>query len=196
MDPERWQQIEQIYNQALELEPGRRRAFLEEAGADDESLRKEVERLLACQSEAERFIESPAIEMAAQVLGEDRNSEPHADLVGHTLLHYHIVEKTGEGGMGIVYKGRTGNLARRFASSLPRGVTGSQPSHRTGRGLLLLQTGRGPTGESGSATATVQILCHPIAREAAQNGPPTVRALFLTTSSAPRFVRKSRASIS
>ncbi len=67
MNPERWQKIERIYNRVLELEPSQRAAFIKGACANDEPLRKEVERLLARQSEAEHFIESPAIEMAALI---------------------------------------------------------------------------------------------------------------------------------
>ncbi len=47
MNPEGWQQIKRLYNSALQIEPDRREAFLREACAGDESLRKEVERLLA-----------------------------------------------------------------------------------------------------------------------------------------------------
>ncbi len=33
MNPERWQQIKQLYNSALEIEPDRQKAFLDEACA-------------------------------------------------------------------------------------------------------------------------------------------------------------------
>jgi len=46
---------------ALEIEPGGRQAFLENACAGDNSLREEIERLLGRQSEAVHFIESPAL---------------------------------------------------------------------------------------------------------------------------------------
>ncbi len=47
MNHERWQRIKQLYNAALEVDPGQRDAFLKEACAGDESIRKEIERLLA-----------------------------------------------------------------------------------------------------------------------------------------------------
>jgi len=56
MKPERWQEIERLYNSVLQLEPGRREAFLKEACAGDESLRKEVVSLLTCQPEAEDLL--------------------------------------------------------------------------------------------------------------------------------------------
>jgi hypothetical protein len=55
-----WQQIERIYHSALEHEPGQREAFLMEARAGDEALRKKVESLLAHQPHAESFIEAHA----------------------------------------------------------------------------------------------------------------------------------------
>ena len=48
MEPERWEQIEQLYHAALERELEARDAFLDEACAGDEDLRREVAGLLAC----------------------------------------------------------------------------------------------------------------------------------------------------
>jgi eukaryotic-like serine/threonine-protein kinase len=47
MRPERWQQVERLYQAALEREPSQRAAFLKEACAGDEVVRQEVESLLA-----------------------------------------------------------------------------------------------------------------------------------------------------
>jgi hypothetical protein len=65
MTPERWQQIEKIYHSALELEESRRQAFLEETCSGDQTLRQEVESLLRSNPSADRFIEEPALEVAA-----------------------------------------------------------------------------------------------------------------------------------
>ena len=48
MRPDRWKQVKRLYNAALEREPEARKAFLDEACAGDEDLRREVVELLAC----------------------------------------------------------------------------------------------------------------------------------------------------
>ena len=52
MDPERWQQIDKLLDEALDREPGQRKIFLEQACAGDEELRDEVEALLTAHEKA------------------------------------------------------------------------------------------------------------------------------------------------
>jgi len=68
MDPERWRRVEEIYYGALELEPARRNENVDHACGGDAALRDEVGRLLDDEAEAESFIESPAVEVAARAL--------------------------------------------------------------------------------------------------------------------------------
>ena len=68
MTPERWQKIEELYHAALKLEGSQRAAFLEKACSGDEELRREVESLLASDAQAESFLESPVLEVAAKAL--------------------------------------------------------------------------------------------------------------------------------
>jgi eukaryotic-like serine/threonine-protein kinase len=46
LDKQRWSQVETLYHAALEHEPGARDAYLAQACAGDEELRREVEELL------------------------------------------------------------------------------------------------------------------------------------------------------
>ena len=62
---ERWQRVNDIFHSALEMESGHRTRFLERIGGEDAELRLEVERLLAHYSDAEGFLEEPAIQLAA-----------------------------------------------------------------------------------------------------------------------------------
>src|SRR5262245_27509683 len=78
MKPERWARIEHLYHVALEREPEERAAFLDEVCAGDEALRRQVGALLACDDQAEDFIESPALQVAAQALAASNLTEAPA----------------------------------------------------------------------------------------------------------------------
>jgi eukaryotic-like serine/threonine-protein kinase len=111
VDPERWRRIEGICNQALELDPAARPAFLTQACTGEEALRQEVESLLARKSQADDFIEIPALDEAAMALA--RN--PEGDMVGRMLHHYRITGRIGAGGMGVVYRAEDTHLGRTVA---------------------------------------------------------------------------------
>nr|MDQ3818745.1 serine/threonine protein kinase [Acidobacteriota bacterium] len=61
MTPERWQQVKKLFQSAISLETAERYNFLNAACGGDESLRKEVESLIASHERTGSFIDSPAL---------------------------------------------------------------------------------------------------------------------------------------
>ncbi len=111
MEPERWQQVDKILEAALEKEEPERSAFLEEACAGDESLRKEVESLLLAHNRAGDFMEEPPLEMGVAGLAKDQSQS----LIGSQLHAYKILSLLGVGGMGEVFLAQDTTLDRKVA---------------------------------------------------------------------------------
>src|SRR5262245_23028897 len=111
MSPERWEQVQELYHAALELEPSQRSDFLKQACREDEDVRQEVKALLASHGKAGTYLETPALRLAAQEVAET----PSRSLVGKTLGSYQILSLLGSGGMGEVYKARDSKLNRSVA---------------------------------------------------------------------------------
>ncbi len=109
MTQERWARIKQLFQEAMDLPPSERAAFLEQH-CGEEDLRREVETMLRDAEAAASFIETPAVEYFAAALGQEKLS-----LVGRTISHYHVEAELGAGGMGQVFKARDAQLKRHVA---------------------------------------------------------------------------------
>ena len=116
MTPEQWQQIKDVLNRALELEPADRAGFLDRACSADSSIRKDVEALLAADDAAgTEFLNEPqAVELKIAAKLIDANmldvnldgvpAQSEAAWIGRRVGPYKIVEQIGLGGMGEVYR--------------------------------------------------------------------------------------------
>jgi serine/threonine protein kinase len=96
MTPERFRQIRNLFDAALERDAALRTSFLAEACQGDEPLRAEVGRLLAAHLQEASPLDGGAVRPEL-LTGEPGRME------GRRIDHYEILRALGRGGMGAVY---------------------------------------------------------------------------------------------
>jgi serine/threonine protein kinase/Tol biopolymer transport system component len=103
MNPDRWRQVKELFDQVLEITPDGRPSFLDRACSNDTSLRQEVESLLSADGEARSsFFQGHSV--SAVTLD-----------IGSKLGPYEIISLIGAGGMGEVYRAHDSQLGRDVA---------------------------------------------------------------------------------
>lgn len=112
MTPDHWQQVKCVLQEALEIAPEQRPAFLDRACSTDHSLRREVESLLSSSNEVRSSFMKSSAEAGLRLSK------------GTKLGDFEILSLIGAGGMGEVYRARDRRLERDVAIKvLPRFVS-------------------------------------------------------------------------
>jgi tetratricopeptide (TPR) repeat protein/predicted Ser/Thr protein kinase len=93
--PERWREVKDLFDRAVERPEPERAAFLDAEGRRDAALAADVVRLLEAHEEAGEFLERPAVEQL-------RLSSPPLETPAR-IGPWEIERELGHGGMGTVY---------------------------------------------------------------------------------------------
>jgi TolB-like protein/Flp pilus assembly protein TadD/tRNA A-37 threonylcarbamoyl transferase component Bud32 len=103
MTPERWRQVEEIFQAALDLSPGERTRYVSEVCAQNTELKRDVEVLLSQYDSAAELLEEPLYGNTELSVLESFIEEKDP-MIGRRLGAYRIEREIGRGGMGAVYE--------------------------------------------------------------------------------------------
>lgn len=110
--PERWQRVQSLFYEALQLPTNARSSFLQTHCDGDQQLQKELEDLLQATDKPLDFLKQPVLEAAQQMV---RETTQRTLAAGTRLAHYEIISLLGTGGMGEVYLAEDTRLRRKVA---------------------------------------------------------------------------------
>lgn len=115
MKADRWREVEELYDAAIELPVAERERFVQAACAGDEALRRELLSLLDAEQKVGDFMASPALDLAAKAVAQERSSTKQYSSINRELGPYKIEKLLGAGGMGEVYLAHDAKLKRQVA---------------------------------------------------------------------------------
>ena len=95
MDRQRWDTIQAIFADALDLDRNDREQYVREAAAQDDEIVAEVMSLLAAHDSADSMLDGVVMDAIRQELPDD--------LIGKKVGSFRVVSQIGTGGMGAVY---------------------------------------------------------------------------------------------
>jgi non-specific serine/threonine protein kinase/serine/threonine-protein kinase len=95
--PDRWEQVKEAFQSAIELDSSERSAYLDSLFAGEPDLRAEVDSLLRHHADAGTLLENPP-RLPSEL------EEAHDVWIGRNIGPYQAVALIGQGGMGAVYR--------------------------------------------------------------------------------------------
>ena len=119
MKPDRFEQVDHIFQGALQCDASEREAFLNRACGADAELRSRVDALISSDQEAGSFIERPAFEVVAAMMAAEHSKIEAGQVIGP----YQVISRLGSGGMGDVYLAHDSRLGRKVALSSCRNTS-------------------------------------------------------------------------
>jgi Tol biopolymer transport system component len=159
----RYDEINNLLDELLDLPPQERPAFLQRCCGSDKSLQQTLEALLAAYELEEGFLDSPALLQ----LGQDQQpAQRSADLSGSVIGGYGIVRPLGAGALAEVWLARDNRLQRQVALKVLR----TKFAHDPNQVLRFEQEARAASNLNHPNIVTIHEIgesagCHFIAQE-------------------------------
>jgi serine/threonine-protein kinase len=130
---ERWDEVDRLFGEALDVALEDRPTFLKEACGDDPELFDTVSRLLDSSDRASDILPGPGTQLLRAAFGHpERPEKEMAAGIGQVIGRYRILRELGRGGMATVYEAERadGAYQQRVALKILRGVDSEDVARR------------------------------------------------------------------